>query len=73
MENSGNVGWTKSKILLLIVTGALVLTAVSLWIVGLFRFKYGDGDSAVYFLVIGFVLNFVGLGVIPQIARRYWS
>ncbi len=73
MEDSGNVGWTKSKILLVVVTGALVLTAFSLWIVGLYRFKYGDGENAVYLLVIGFILNFVGLGVIPQIAKRYWS
>ena len=71
MEDSRSDGWTKSKILLVVVTGIFVLVGASLWIVGLF--KFGDGENAVYFLVIGFVLNFVGLGLIPQIAKRYWS
>ncbi len=65
-------GWTPGKLVLMAIVGVLSVTGVSLWIIGMYRMKYGNGESVAYFLVTGAALHLLGLGVIPKLAQRYY-
>ena len=64
-------GWTRSKILILMLVGIGSLIGVSMYIYGISRWK--DNPNAVYWLIGGFVIHILSLGVIPQILKRIWN
>lgn len=66
-------GWNRSKVLILITIATGLITGVSMYVYGWYRFSNESNPNALYWIAGGFALHILFMGVIPQILKRIWN
>ena len=70
---ANGAGWPGGKVAVLIFGSAFSLTGIGLWGFGLYRMQFVPDTPVRTLLIAGFVQHLIGLGIIPQIAKRVWA